>query len=87
MISETHSQTTIAISRKNHIELSELCKKGQTFDEVLTHVLKKIKETDENKNGQSKPGVGSSDALAAESSSVQTATGSDSNYGYRFRKN
>jgi len=58
-------QTTIAISRKTHRELSELCKKGESFDTILTQVLKKMKESKENKEGQSKSGVGSSGTLAA----------------------
>jgi hypothetical protein len=86
MTLEKRRRITISISRKNHLELSELCKKGQSFDNVLTQVLKKIKESNENKDGQSKSVVGSSDTLAAEPSSIQTAIGSDSNYEYRFRE-
>jgi hypothetical protein len=52
MTSEKCRQTTIAISRRNHQELSQLCKKGQSFDNVLTQVLEKSKESKGNNNGR-----------------------------------
>lgn len=78
---ERNQQTTIAISKKNHLELSGLCKKGQSFDSILTEVLRKLKENEENKDGQSKFGVGRSATLTSRFSSIQTTTnGSDLNY-------
>lgn len=57
MTLERNQQTTIAISRRNHLELSALCKKGQSFDHVLTQVLQKLKEYKENGVGQSEFGI------------------------------
>jgi hypothetical protein len=79
---EKDQLTTIAISRKNHLELSELCKKGQSFDNLLTQVLMNIKESNENKDGQSKFRVGTSCTLTANPFDTQTAIGSDSNDKY-----
>ena len=72
--------TTIAISRKNHLELSQLCRKGQSFDSVLTLVLKKLKESEENKDGQSKFGVGRSDTLTSGCGIQTTTKENDLNY-------
>jgi hypothetical protein len=41
MSSLEENQTTIAISKRNHDVLSNLGKKGQSFDEILTEVLNK----------------------------------------------
>jgi hypothetical protein len=54
MNSKLNRSTTIAVSKKNHLELSELCKKGQSFDSILTEVLKELNDWKENKDGQSK---------------------------------
>lgn len=62
VILKINQQTTIAISKKNHLELSGLCKKGQSFDSILTEVLKELKESRENKDGQSKWGPDTSTA-------------------------
>jgi hypothetical protein len=72
---ERARQTTIAISRRNHSELSTLCKKGQSFDHVLTQVLKDLKEYKErNSVGQSKSGVDRPDTSTAGLIRVQTTT-------------
>jgi hypothetical protein len=42
--------TTIAISKKNHQVLSELGKKGESFDSVLSHLLNKIVDRDTENN-------------------------------------
>ena len=59
MVLKRDQQTTIAISKRNHFELSGRCRKGQSFDSILTEVLKKVKESEANKAGQSKLELGS----------------------------
>ena len=78
---ERAQQTTIAISKRNHLVLSTLCKKGQSFDHVLTQVLKELKEYRENSVGQSKSGVDRPDTLTSRFLGIQTNyEGSDLNY-------
>jgi hypothetical protein len=75
--------TTIAISRRNHILLSKLGIKGQSFDDVLTRVLDMATgNLHEKKNPlQSKSlRVDRSEALAAEVPITQTALEDDSSY-------
>ena len=57
MALEQNLQTTIAISRRNHLELSALCKKGESYDHVLTQILNELKKYKENGVGQSKFGI------------------------------
>ncbi|MDQ6865302.1 MAG: hypothetical protein M3044_15930 [Thermoproteota archaeon] len=80
MSSLEENQTTIAISRRNHDVLSNLGKKGQSFDEILTEVLNKTTGyLQQNKSlRQPKIRVDRSDPLAARVSSIQTASESDS---------
>lgn len=75
MVSSEENQTTIAISRKNHQELSNRGKKGQSFDEILTEVLCMATEyMQENKRlRQPKTRAGHSVALAARVPGKQTA--------------
>ena len=46
--------TTIAVSRKNHLILEALGRKGQSFDDILTELLSVITQYPQDKNGQSK---------------------------------
>jgi hypothetical protein len=55
MVLETEENlTTIAVSRKNHLILSMLGKKGQSFDDVLTELLSVITQYPQDKIGQMK---------------------------------
>jgi hypothetical protein len=77
MVLRRNQLTTIAISKKTHFELSERCKKGQSFESILTEILKKSKESKESKEnsvGQSKSGVDRPDTSTAGLTRVQTTT-------------
>jgi flagellar hook-basal body complex protein FliE len=50
-LSSEKSQTTIAVSRKNHRLLSKLGRKGQSFDDVLTEMLTNITDTQTIREG------------------------------------
>ena len=75
MVLSKKNQTTIAISKRNRQVLSELGKKGQSFDNVLSEVLNKVTaDREENKEvRQPKFRVERSGALTTEGSNTQTA--------------
>jgi hypothetical protein len=55
MVSKSEENlTTIAVSRRNHLILEALGKKGQTFDDVLTELLSVITQQSRGKTGHSK---------------------------------
>ena len=75
-------QTTISISRKNHQALSKLGAKGQSFDDVISEILR-ISTDSQQKNidvQQPRSRVNPSQALAAELSSAQIALESNSDH-------
>lgn len=79
MVLKRSQQTIIAISKKNHLQLSWRCRKGQSFDSILTEVLKKLKESEENKAEQSKVGSRKPNTSTVGLTSIQTISRSDSN--------
>jgi hypothetical protein len=55
MVLETEENlTTIAVSKRNHLILEALGKKGQTFDDIITELLSAITQYPQDKIGQMK---------------------------------